>query len=148
MPFFGIALVHVYLNIDFLLPLNDKNIQNYSLCKIFNTFAFMKCSIKLFLMLFVVVGIGSAALARTCVSELSTTNDATVIVVDDNQFESQDLFGCSDYPYNGIDLTALLPEPILVPEGNIEFLKEKKPVYKSPAVDKKWVWLNSIISNS
>ena len=99
-------------------------------------------------MLVVVVCIGSAAVGRTCLTQLTKTNDAILVVANDNQFESQDVFLISNYPDFGIDSVALLPDLLFAPSGTIEFLKEKKPVYKSPGVNRRWVWWNSIISNS
>lgn len=43
---------------------------------------------------------------------------------------------------------AILPNPVMVPAGTIEYLKIKKPLLLSADVDRKWVWWYSIITNS
>lgn len=46
---------------------------------------------------------------------------------------SFDQFG--DYQF-----TAVMSEAVRVPKGTIVYLKQNKPVYVSPEVDRKWVW--------
>jgi hypothetical protein len=43
---------------------------------------------------------------------------------------------------------AIVPEPLPEISGSITYLKRVKPIYESPTVDRKWVWFNSIITNS
>ncbi len=44
--------------------------------------------------------------------------------------------------------TAVLVEPMPVISDKGTYLNAEKPIYKSPYIDRKWVWFNSIKTNS
>lgn len=48
----------------------------------------------------------------------------------------------------GVNAVAVMPSAILIPGGTIEFLKNVKPFYMSPDIDRKWVWWYSVVTNS
>ena len=107
----------------------------------------MKNVVKPFLMLIIVIGVGNVAFANALVHKVPKMKNTVIVVIDDLS-EVSDFVGLKDNSVVPVFPAAILPEPILVPEGKTEFIKETKPVYCSPHVDRKWIWWNSIITNS
>lgn len=88
--------------------------------------------------------IGSVSFANdTGKHKLSKTEyTVTSSVSVDYSFENETHPVIGYYSFVGLETST-----ILVPKGTITYLSENKPIYRSPDVDRKWVWCYSTYYN-
>lgn len=70
-----------------------------------------------------------------------------IVLVDDAS-----VISFENYKLNGTDISApdgvaILSPEFIVPAGSVSFLKLKKNIYRSPDIERKWIWYYSLISN-
>jgi hypothetical protein len=108
----------------------------------------MKKIIAISFCLGLMFGATGVASADVGAKKVPKTDTYDVLAFDAPSFEIAITDLALDVDVIGFEFVAVVPSPVFVPVGSVSFVKEKKPVYRSPDVDRKWVWWNSIITNS